>query len=68
MLLKGKRDSKATGISFAVDLDEDTEGGFICSAAHTRFRGIGKRWDYETSSISACQNDTINQISQDETR
>ena len=53
-------------MSFVVDLDEDTEGGFICSAAHTRFRGIGKRWDYGTSSISACQNDTINQISQDE--
>lgn len=66
MLLKGKRDSKATVVSFVVDLDEDMEGGFICSAAHARFRGIGNRWDYGPSSISACQNDTINRISQDE--
>lgn len=66
MLLKGKRDSKATVMSFVVGLDEDTEGRFICSAVHTRFRGIGKRLDHGTSSISACQNDTINQISQDE--
>lgn len=66
MLLKGKRDSKATVVSFVVDLDEVMEGGFICFAAHTRFRGIGKKLDYGTSSISACQNDIINQISQDE--
>ena len=29
-------------MSWKVDLDEDLEGGFICSAAHTKFRRIEK--------------------------